>query len=221
MSDSPAAPTPAAPGAPQAPAPVAPPAPPVAPPTPPASPAPSTPAAPAPAAPETQDVSTLPEWAQERLRNAEQPPAPAAPAPVPPETPAEGDVSRLPRWAQQAVSDGQGAARTLAMQTAVIAAAPLAGADISRLLDSTSAMRALGAVDPSDPAAVTAAIQAAVTAQPHLAAGTFQPGPGRGGVEFGNPASTEVTPQQFAQMDYAARAELYESDPATYRRLAG
>jgi hypothetical protein len=141
---------------------------------------------------------------------------------VAPETPpAEGDVNRLPRWAQQAVTEGQGAARTLAVQSAVIAAAPVAGADIARLLDSNSAMAQLAAIDPTDATAVAAAITAAITAQPYLAVAGVPAGPPRGGAEFGAPASTEVTPQQFAAMDYAARTALYESDPVTYRRLAG
>jgi hypothetical protein len=135
--------------------------------------------------------------------------------------PAEGDVNRLPQWAQRAVTDGQGAARQLAVQSAVITAAPAAGADIARLLDSNSAMAQLAAVDPTDPAAVAAAITAAITAQPYLAAAGVPAGPPRGGAEFGTPASTEVTPAQFAAMDYSARAALYESDPTAYRRLAG
>ncbi|MEU8950903.1 hypothetical protein [Streptomyces sp. NPDC048489] len=237
--------TPAAPAAPAA-APVAPAAPaaPAAPVAPAAAPA-APPAPPAPAAPagEPQDVASLPPWAQQLITNtraeaaswrtraqgtAPQPGEPGAPAvppvaPVTPEAPpAEGDVTRLPRWAQQAVTDGQGAARTLAVQSAVIAAAPAAGADIARLLDSNSAMAQLAAVNPADPTAVTAAITAAITAQPYLAAaGAVPAGPQRGGAEFGTPASTEVTPQAFAAMDYTARAALFESDPTTYRRLAG
>jgi hypothetical protein len=208
-----------------------------------APPAPLAPPAPAAPAGEPQDVASLPAWAQQLITNTRaeaanwrtraqgstpqpgDPAAPAAPpvAPGTPETPpAEGDVNRLPRWAQQAVTDGQGAARTLAVQSAVIAAAPAAGADIARLLDSTSAMRALAAVDPNDPTAVAAAITAAITTQPYLAAaGGIPAGPPRGGAEFGTPASTEVTPAQFAAMDYSARAALFESDPVTYRRLAG
>jgi hypothetical protein len=133
----------------------------------------------------------------------------------------EGDVARLPQWAQRAVTDGQGAARQLAVQSALITAAPAAGADIARLLDSNSAMAALAAVDPTDPAAVAAAITAAITAQPYLAAAGTPGGPPRGGAEFGTPTSTDVTPQQFAAMDYTARTALYESDPVAYRRLAG
>ncbi|MEV6536730.1 hypothetical protein AB0M86_45480 [Streptomyces sp. NPDC051639] len=107
------------------------------------------------------------------------------------------------------------------MQSAVIAAAPTAGADIARLLDSNSAMAQLAAVNPADPVAVQAAITAAITAQPYLAAAGLPGGPQRGGAEFGTPASTEVTASQFAAMDYGARAALFESDPDTYRRLAG
>lgn len=45
----------------------------------------------------------------------------------------------------------------------------------------------MAAVDPTDATAVTAAITAALTAQPWLAA---QTGPGRGGADFtGNPAA--------------------------------
>jgi hypothetical protein len=224
----PAAAAPAAAGA-AAPAAATTPATPAAPATPPAVPAPAAPAA-TPPAPATapgneQDVSALPQWAQERLAAAEraqaQPPAPASvPAPVP-AVPGEGDVTRLPRWAQQAVTDGQGAARQLAIQTAVISAAPAAGADVSRLLDSQAAMRALSAVDPNDAAAVQQAITNTLATHPHLAAATAPPaGAPRGGVEFTAP-SGEVTPQQFAAMDYRQRAELYQSDPDTYRRLAG
>ncbi|MFF9284862.1 hypothetical protein [Streptomyces griseosporeus] len=190
----PAAPAgPAAPAAPSAPA---------APATP-QAPAPQAPAAPQapqqqPAQGEPQSVDSLPDWAQKLIRDTraeaaewrtraqgsapqaqQQPAAPAAPAQAPA---AEGDVSRLPRWAQQAVNDGQGAARQLAIQSAVIQAAPAAGADLVALLDSQSAMSALAAVDPNDAEAVKAAITAAVQANPRLAA---QTGPARGGTELG------------------------------------
>ncbi|MFF0894733.1 hypothetical protein [Streptomyces sp. NPDC003278] len=242
-SATPAAPTtapttaPATPSAPAAPAPAPTQSPTTVthvPPTP--QPAPGATTAPPAPGGEPQDVASLPEWAQTLIRDTRaeaaswrtraqgtapqgaDPAAPPAPGTEPTAPAAEGDLTRLPRWAQQAVTDGQGAAKTLAVQSAVIAAAPAAGADIARLLDSSSAMRALAAVDPADQAAVTAAIQAALTAQPHLAAGGFNPG--RAGAEFSAP-NGEVTPAQFAAMDYGARAELYRSDPDTYRRLAG
>jgi hypothetical protein len=236
-------PTPAAPAAPQnAPqgAPQAPQAPqqPQAPQTPaqtPQQPAPQTPAAPG---GEPQDVASLPDWAQKLIRDtraeaadyrtraqAAQPQQPAAPqtlpAPVPqqPAPPADGDVARLPQWAQRVVTDGQGAAQQLALQTAVIAAAPAAGADVSRLLDSQAAMRALAAINPADPAAVKQAIEGVLATHQHLAA-VPQTAP-KGGADFGTPGPGAVTAEQFAAMSYAERVDLHQSDPETYRRLAG
>jgi hypothetical protein len=199
----PAAPTPAAPVAPAAP--VTP-----APPVPQAPPAPPVPAAPT---GEPQDVASLPQWAQQLIGNTRAeaaqwrtraqgtapqpgdptaPPAPAQPQPQAPEV----DVARLPRWAQQAVTDGQGAARTLAIQTALIAAAPAAGADITRLLDSQAAMNALAAVDPTNAEAVKQAITNTLTTHPHLAA---QTGPIRGGAEFGGAPTGERKPATLEQ----------------------
>lgn len=104
----------------------------------------------------------------------------------------EGDVSRLPKWAQAAVTQAQTAARQAAVQSAVYTTAAAAGADPVALLDSQSAMTALAAVDPVDHAAVTAAITAAVQANPRLAA---QPtGPARGGAEFGGQPAAEARP---------------------------
>ncbi|WP_237542518.1 MULTISPECIES: hypothetical protein [unclassified Streptomyces] len=182
-------------------------------------------------------MASLPPWAQSliqstraeaagyrtRAQAAEQgqppqaPPAPQPPAPAPADPP-EGDVSRLPRWAQTAVTAAQGASRQLAVQTAVIAAAPAAGADVAALLDSQAAMTALAQVDPSDPAAVAAAITAAVQANPRLAATS---GAARGGADFGATGTAPLTAAQFAAMSYPDRVALHQSDPDTYRRLAG
>ncbi|MDX3841740.1 hypothetical protein [Streptomyces europaeiscabiei] len=159
----------------QQPAPVTNPAP-AAPPTPAAPPAETPPAPPAPAAP------------------------PAPPAPVTPAAPpavAEGDVSRLPQWAQRAITDSQTAARTAAVQSAVYRTAAAAGADPVALLDSQTAMTALAAVDPNDATAVTAAITAAVTANPRLAL-TPASGPTRGGAEFNGPPTGDRKPATLA-----------------------
>lgn len=203
---------------------------PVAPAAPAAPPAPAAPAAPAaPEGGEPQDVASLPAWAQKlisdtraeaasyrtRAQSPQQPAEPAAqPAPA-----AEGDLTRLPQWAQRIVNDSQTAARQAAVQSAVYRAASTAGADPVALLDSQSAMTALAAVDPNDAAAVTAAITAAVTANPRLSA--TPTGPARGGVDFGGTGGGEVTAAQFAAMSYAERVELHQTDPDTYRRLAG
>ncbi|NUS17860.1 MAG: hypothetical protein HOY69_41775 [Streptomyces sp.] len=202
--------------------------------------APQTPAPQTPAAPggEPQDVASLPEWAQKIIRDTRaeaadyrtryqsaQPQQPAAPQTPPAPTPqqpapaADNDVARLPQWAQRAVTDGQGAAQQLALQTAVIAAAPAAGADVSRLLDSQAAMRALAAINPADPAAVKQAIEGVLTTHQHLAA--VPQTAAKGGADFGTPGPGAVTAEQFAAMSYAERVDLHQSDPETYRRLAG
>ncbi|MEV2203743.1 hypothetical protein AB0E11_27805 [Streptomyces fradiae] len=214
---------------------------PPAPATPGTDPAPQTPptpqqppAAPDPAATRTdpQDVASLPEWAQKLIRDtraeaadyrtryqqAAQPQQPTAPAPPVADVP-EGAVERLPKWAQQAITDNAAAARLAAVQAAVIQAAPTAGADVARLLDSASFTAAVAQIDPSDTAAVTEAIKSAVTAQPWLAAAPS--GPPRSGADFGRTGGGEVTAEQFARMSYADRVDLHRTDPDTYRRLAG
>ncbi|MBC9714071.1 hypothetical protein H9Y04_16020 [Streptomyces sp. TRM66268-LWL] len=183
---------------------------------------------------EAQDVASLPAWAQKlitdtraeaanyrtRAQAAEQTPAQAtAPTPAPTVEAREGDVSRLPQWAQRALSDGQTAAHRAAVQAAVIQAAPGAGADVARLLDSQSFAAAVAEVDPADPAAITQAITNALTAQPWLAA--TPSGPARAGADFTNTGPGEVTAEQFARMSYAERVELHQTAPETYRRLAG
>ncbi|MGW3511184.1 hypothetical protein [Streptomyces sp. NPDC000994] len=179
--------TPAAPAAPTAPAAPAPAPQPTAPATP-AAPAAPAPAPAAPAAPpqgEPQDVASLPEWAQKVIRDtraeaadwrtraqgsAPQPTAPAAPAAP------QGEP------AAPAAPAGPDPARQLAIQTAIIAAAPAAGADIARVLDSQAAMTALDAVDPANAEAVKQALTNVLATHRHLAAG-----PVRGGGEFGAP----------------------------------
>ncbi|MFE1070991.1 hypothetical protein ACFW5W_07145 [Streptomyces sp. NPDC058783] len=235
----PAAPsTPAAPQAPAAPsapaAPATPPAPTAPPSTPPApTTPPAAPAAPAPAQGEPGSLDHLDQATRDYITSLRAeaaswrvkaqgtaPQAPVAPVePAAPAAPAEVDVSRLPKRVQEQVQTGQAAVQQLAIQTALIQAAPAAGADLAALLDSQSAMQALAAVNPADATAVTAAITAAVQANPRLAA---QPTPpARGGADFGNQGAGEITPAAFAAMDYQARTELYQSDPETYRRLAG
>lgn len=170
-----------------------PPTPPATPPTPPAPPATAPAPQGAPQTPAEGDVSALPEWAQELIKQAQEkaPADPPQPTPPAPEQGAEGDLSRLPKWAQQQLTQAQEQARTAAVQAAVLRVAPTAGANAAALLDSQSAMTALAAVDTNDQAAVTEAIKAAVQAQPHLAAAV---GPARGGADFGSATPPERKP---------------------------
>ncbi|QMP84126.1 nuclease [Streptomyces phage Alderaan] len=119
----------------------------------------------------------------------------------------------------QQLTAQQARTRSAELRLAVYNLAPAAGADAAALADSRAFADATANVDPADTAAVTAAITAAITANPRLAAQQPQ-GPQRGGADFTSGPSA-VTAEQFAAMDYAARAELYGSDPDTYRRLAG
>ncbi|MCX4987129.1 hypothetical protein [Streptomyces sp. NBC_00572] len=119
----------------------------------------------------------------------------------------------------QQLTAQQARTRAAELRLAVYSLAPAAGGDPMALADSRAFADATANVDPADTAAVTAAITAAVTANPRLAAQQPQ-GPQRGGADFTSGPSA-VTAEQFAAMDYAARAELYGSDPDTYRRLAG
>lgn len=149
------------------------------------------------------------------------PQAPATPQTPEQQTAPQGepqDVASLPEWAQQALATSSAAARQAAVQAAVIQAAPSAGADVARLLDSASFTAAVAQLDPSDTAAVTQAITNAVTAQPYLAA--VPQTPAKGGADFTDPGPGAVTPEQFAAMSYAERADLFQTDPDTYRRLA-
>ncbi|MGI5350215.1 hypothetical protein ACQEU8_36590 [Streptomyces sp. CA-250714] len=134
--------------------------------------------------------------------------------------PSKAGEQATPEELTQQLTAAQEQARQTAVELAVYRTAREAGGDPDALLDSRSFAAAVAELDPTDTAAVKAAVEAAVTANPKLA--VQQPaGPPRSGAEFSGPPSQGVTAQQFAAMDYAQRAELYQSDPDTYRRLAG
>ncbi|MFE7782043.1 hypothetical protein [Streptomyces nigrescens] len=115
----------------------------------------------------------------------------------------------------------QAKARTTAVELAVYRTARDAGGDPDALLDSRSFAAAIADLDPTDTAAVKAAVEQAVAGNPKLAAQTAPAGPARSGAEFSGPPAQSVSPQQFAAMNYSQRAELMQTDPDSYRRLAG
>ncbi|GAA3237259.1 hypothetical protein [Streptomyces lavendulae] len=133
--------------------------------------------------------------------------------------PAKAGQKATPEELTQQLTTAQAQARQTAVELAVYRTAAAAGADADALLDSRTFADSLADVDPTDTAAVTAVIKAAVQANPRLA--TRPAGPQVGGSEFAGAPPQGVTATQFSAMDYAARAELYQSDPDTYRRLAG
>lgn len=159
-----------------------------------------------PAAPATTPAPQAPAEPQQQPAPAPAatPAAPPAPAPAEQQPPqpapapaVEGDISRLPQWAQRAITESQTAAHAAAIQTAVYRAAPTAGADPLALLDSVSFRAAAEAIDPNDTTALTAAITAAVTANPRLGLTTPQ-GPARGGAEFSGPPTGDKRPANLA-----------------------
>lgn len=86
----------------------------------------------------------------------------------------EGAKPTAEQIAQQAAA-AQATAKQLARENAVLLAAPTIGADAAALLDSHSFRTQLEQIDPNDRAAVAAAVQAAVAANPRYAAQAAAP----------------------------------------------
>jgi len=133
----------------------------------------------------------------------------------------DDDTPPDPDQLAQQLAAEQAKAKATAVELAVYRTAPAAGADPDALLDSRAFADAVANLDPTDPDAVKAAVEAAVAANPKLAANPQPAGPARSGAEFTGPPSSAPTPQQFAAMNYRQRAELMQTDPDSYRRLAG
>ncbi|MBP0456245.1 hypothetical protein [Streptomyces montanisoli] len=142
--------------------------------------------------------------------------------------PSKAGQQATPEQLTQQLTTAQAQARQTAVELAVYRTAPTAGADPDALLDSRAFADSVAQLDPTDTDGIKAAVTAAVQANPRLAAQQAQAqqqalaGPARSGAEFGNGGgAAEVTAAQFAAMNYAQRAQLMQSDPDTYRRLAG
>ncbi|MFB6846212.1 hypothetical protein ACFCXS_15305 [Streptomyces sp. NPDC056373] len=133
----------------------------------------------------------------------------------------EDDTPPDPDQLAQQLAAEQAKAKATAVELAVFRTAPAAGADADALLDSRQFADSVANLDPSDAEGIKAAIKAAVNANPRLAAQQQAPGATRSGAEFTGGGGSEVTPAQFAAMNYAQRVELMTNDPDTYRRLAG
>lgn len=77
----------------------------------------------------------------------------------------------------ESLTTAQADAKKARVELAIFRTATTAGGDPAALLDSASFLKSLDAVDPDDSAAVTAAIQSAVTANPRLGAAPAAPRP--------------------------------------------
>ncbi|MDJ1136221.1 hypothetical protein [Streptomyces iconiensis] len=104
----------------------------------------------------------------------------------------DNDTPPDPAALTQQLTTAQTQARQTAVELAVYRTAREAGGDPDALLDSRQFADTLADVDPTDTAAVSAAVEAAVTANPKLAAAPS--GPPRGGAEFTGPPTGERKP---------------------------
>lgn len=119
------------------------------------------------------------------------------------------DAATDPAALTAQITEAQAKAAQAARELAIFKAAASTGADPSRLLDSNSFMSSVAGLDPSDGEAVTAAIQAAIAANPILKAVQAA---AASGTELGGSGETgQITEQQLAAMTpeekYAALRE--------------
>jgi len=159
-----------------------------------------------------QSVSELPEWAQKLLTEVR---SEAAKYRTEAKTAAEQAQAELtdrfakvfnlkeddatdPEALTKAATEAQQKAAQSARELAIFKAASHVGADPNRLLDSNSFMSSVSQVDPADGAAVTAAIQAAIAANPILKA--VQAAAASGTELGGSQEAGLITDEQLARM---------------------
>jgi hypothetical protein len=115
------------------------------------------------------------------------------------------DDANDPAKLTESLTTSQAEAKQARVELAVFRSAAAAGGDPAALLDSSSFLASLAAVDPSDSAAVTAAIQAAVAANPRLGAAPAgpqppAPNPAQGASASGAPTVGQLTREQLVGM---------------------
>lgn len=104
------------------------------------------------------------------------------------------------------LTTSQAEAKQARVELAVFRTAATAGGDPAALLDSSSFLASLAAVDPSDAAAVTAAIQSAVTANPRLGAASAGPRPPAPNPAQGSSGGGGTAPSLDDQITEATKA---------------
>lgn len=108
------------------------------------------------------------------------------------------------------------AAQTARVELAVFRAATAANGDPAALLDSTSFLKSLDGIDPTDTAAVQAAIASAVAANPRLGAATEPrtpaPNPAQGSSASGPGTAAQLTEQDVKRLsDEGRHAEIVKA----------
>ena len=108
------------------------------------------------------------------------------------------DAATDPAALTASLTSAQQAATASARELAIFKAAAASGADPSRLLDSNSFMSSVSGLDPADGAAVTAAITAALAANPLLK--VARAASASGSELSGTGETGQITEAQLAQM---------------------
>lgn len=108
------------------------------------------------------------------------------------------DAAADPAALTASLTAAQQSAQASARELAIFKAAAATGADPGRLLDSNSFMSSVAGLDPSDGAAITAAITAAVAANPILKA--VQAAAASGSELGGTGETGQITEAQLARM---------------------
>lgn len=125
------------------------------------------------------------------------------------------DPAALTASLTQAQTEAQAAAR----QLAIYKAAGVAGADPGRLLDSNSFMSSVGGIDPTDGAAITAAIKSAMAGNQFLKA--VQAAAASGGELGGTGEQGQLTEEQFARIANNPEAIVEAQKAGKLRNLLG
>lgn len=110
---------------------------------------------------------------------------------------AETDPAKL----TESLTASQREAQQARVELAVFRNAATAGGDPAALLDSSSFLKSLDGIDPSDGAALTAAIQAAIEANPRLGAAPAEPKAPAPNPAQGSSASGPADIQQMTESD--------------------
>lgn len=200
----------------------------------PAAPAAPVPAVPeAPAAPAAESVDQLPAWAQKLITDTRKE---AGDYRTKAQTAADNaqkeltdklavalglkpDAAADPAALTASLTEAQSKASQAARELAIFKAAAATGADPARLLDSNSFMSSVNGLDPADGAAVTAAIQAAIAANPLLKAAQAA---AASGAELGGSGETgQLTEEQFARIKNDPEAIVAAQKAGLLRNILG
>lgn len=182
-------------------------------------------------APESQTLDTQPDWVQKIVRDAR---AEAAQYRTTAKTAAQAAQQELtdkmaallglkpeldPETLAASLKQSQSEAQARARELAVYKAAVASGANVDRLMDSRSVMDSVADIDPTDIAAITAAITAATTANPYLKA--TQAAASSGAPLSGTHEDGQMTEAQFAAIANDPAAVLAAYDAGKLDRIRG